>query len=205
MSCLGGLAMAGSSIYGANLQSDAEKQALGFQESAFNTVQKDLSPFMTAGSSAIPGLMNLLGIGPGGSAGALKALQATPGYQFALDNGMKATQNGFAAQGLGSSGAAMKGAANYAEGLASTTYQQQVGNYMNLLGVGESAAAGIGAGAQTAAQGESNAVVGGANAMAGGINNAMGYMTGFGSGAGMYGGGSSNSGGMSSFLTSLFG
>lgn len=56
-------------------------------------------------------------------------LEATPGFQFTRDQGLKAVQNSFAAQGLGSSGAAMKGAANYAEGLASTTYQQQFNNY----------------------------------------------------------------------------
>lgn len=52
-------------------------------------------------------------------------LEATPGYQFALSQGLKATQNSAAARGLGVSGAAMKGAAAYATGLADNTYQQQ--------------------------------------------------------------------------------
>lgn len=58
------------------------------------------------------------------------ALENTPGYKFALDQGLKATQNGFAAQGLASSGAAMKGGAQFAEGLASQTYNQQLQNYL---------------------------------------------------------------------------
>ncbi len=61
---------------------------------------------------------------------ASNALSQTPGYQFALDQGLKATQNGFAAQGLASSGAAMKGGAQFAEGLASQTYNQQLQNYL---------------------------------------------------------------------------
>jgi hypothetical protein len=54
-----------------------------------------------------------------------KALEATPGYQFALQNGLRATQNSAAAKGLGVSGAAMKGAAAFATGLADSTYTSQ--------------------------------------------------------------------------------
>jgi hypothetical protein len=56
------------------------------------------------------------------------ALEQTPGYQFNLSQGLKAVQNGAAARGLGSSGAAMMGAANYATGLADATYQNQFAN-----------------------------------------------------------------------------
>jgi hypothetical protein len=57
-------------------------------------------------------------------------LQKTPGYNFALRQGLKATQNAYSAQGLGQSGAATKGAINYAEGLANTTFQQQFQNFL---------------------------------------------------------------------------
>ncbi len=73
---------------------------------------------------------------------AANALSQTPGYQFALDQGLKATQNGFAAQGLASSGAAMKGGAQFAEGLASQTYNQQLQNYLANYNAG---IAGVGA------------------------------------------------------------
>lgn len=63
----------------------------------------------------------------------MSELAATPGYQFALNQGLQATQNQFASQGLGASGAALKGSANYAEGLASTTYQQQFNNWLAQL------------------------------------------------------------------------
>lgn len=55
-------------------------------------------------------------------------LEATPGYQFNLSQGLKATQSAAAAKGLGVSGAALKGAATYATGLADSTYQNQFAN-----------------------------------------------------------------------------
>lgn len=52
-------------------------------------------------------------------------LEATPGYQFAKSQGLQATQNSAAARGLGVSGAALKGAATFATGLADNTYGAQ--------------------------------------------------------------------------------
>lgn len=66
-----------------------------------------------------------LGSGPGAQA----ALEATPGYQFTRAQGLQAVQNSASARGLGVSGAAMKGAAAYATGLADQTY----GNQFNRL------------------------------------------------------------------------
>lgn len=67
--------------------------------------------------------------GPGGPelSGFLKDFQADPGYQFRLNEGMKATNAGYGARGLLKSGAAMKGIAGYASGLAS----QEYGNFFN--------------------------------------------------------------------------
>jgi hypothetical protein len=58
-------------------------------------------------------------------------LEQTPGYQFTLQQGLKSTQNAAAAQGLGVSGAALKGAASYATGLADSTYGSQLTNAIN--------------------------------------------------------------------------
>lgn len=87
-------------------------------------------------------------------------LEQTPGYQFTLDQGLKATQNSYAAQGLGTSGAAMKGADQYATGLASTTYNQQLQNYLtqnaqqyNMLLSGQSQGANLASAQNTILQG----------------------------------------------------
>lgn len=125
-------------------------------------------------------------------------LSQTPGYQFTLGQGLMATQNSFAAQGLGSSGAAMKGAAQYAEGLASTTYQQQFNNYwaqnqsiynelMGMSGLGENAAAMVGNNATATGQSVGNTLTSGAAATAAGTvgaaNAASGGLSGLSSSA----------------------
>jgi hypothetical protein len=52
-------------------------------------------------------------------------LEQTPGWQFTNYQGQKAVQNAASARGLGVSGAALKGAANFATGLADQTYKTQ--------------------------------------------------------------------------------
>ena len=52
-------------------------------------------------------------------------LEATPGYQFDLSQGLKSVQNNATAMGQGVSGAAQKAAAQYATGLADNTLSTQ--------------------------------------------------------------------------------
>ncbi|RQR87631.1 MULTISPECIES: hypothetical protein [unclassified Burkholderia] len=122
---------------------------------------------------------------------------ATPGYQFALQQGLKAAQNSASARGLGASGAALKGAESFATGLADSTYGDtfnralsaysanrnnaasnfatnyasagdRVNRLLGLVGNGQNAAAQTGAlGAQTA-NSVGNAVMSGAAAQAAG-------------------------------------
>jgi hypothetical protein len=140
---------ANAALQAAQLQQQAEQQALGFQEQQYATTQSNLAPYIGLGvgsvgnlAGAIPGLVSqtqnaVLPIAPissaltGSAPSNLQLLSQTPGYQFTLQQGLQATQNSYAAQGLGSSGAALKGAANYAEGLAGTTYQQQFQNWLS--------------------------------------------------------------------------
>lgn len=96
-------------------------------------------------------------------------LENTPGYQFTMNQGLKALANQNAAKGLGLSGAQQKGALEYATGLADNTFGQQYNralqSYMTNYGMasdmfnrlsglssmGQNAAAGVGnAGMQTA-------------------------------------------------------
>jgi hypothetical protein len=121
--------------------------------------------------------------GPGGAPGDEQAfLEATPGYKFALSQGLKSVQNSAAARGLGTSGAALKGAAGFATGLADQTYQSNLLNpLMALSNLGENAAMQSGslgqsglANANALSIGGANAsaagTVGSANALAGGLN-----------------------------------
>lgn len=194
----GGLLSASAAGQAGKQQSSAASNALNAQQGFFDTAQQGLSPFMNAGQSAQSQLQQLTGTNAGGNplTAALTAqfnpsdLAATPGYQFSLNQGLKATQNQLASQGLGNSGQATAGAANYAEGLAGTTYNQQLQNYLaqnqqtyNMLqgqvGTGEQAAGALGGIATQTGQGiaQSNNQIGAAQA-AGTLGSAAGLSNG---------------------------
>ncbi len=67
-----------------------------------------------------------------------KDLQNYPGYQFALSQGMRANDASAAARGLGVSGADIRGASQFATGLAQQTYgqayDQSLGTYQTNYG-----------------------------------------------------------------------
>lgn len=144
-------------------QQDAQKYAADIQKQMYDTTRGDLAPYNTAGQAATTQLSNRLSDLTSPITMDENTLQNTPGYQFNLQQGLKGVQNSAAARGLGTSGAALKGAATYATGLADSTYQNQFSNavtnqtnaYNRLMGVstlGESAAAQTGAyGTQTGA------------------------------------------------------
>jgi hypothetical protein len=91
-----------------------------------------LNPFAYMGQNFAQELSNEIGTGQPGQLGAQPSLtdfSQLPGYQFTLDQGMKAAQNAAASQGLGISGAAQKGAIGYAENLANTFGSQYLQNY----------------------------------------------------------------------------
>ncbi len=174
------------SVLGSNAQKSAANNATDAQMAMFNKTQQNLQPFIDTGQSANKSLNDLLGVGSDNPllSPLLKAptmtesqLQSTPGYQFNLRQGLKSTQNSAAARGLGSSGAALKGADAYSTGLADSTYQQQFSNavtnqtnqYNRLLGassLGENAAAGLGNNAQATGANIGNNIIGAGNAQA---------------------------------------
>lgn len=163
---IGGALISSSGAQGAaQTQANAANAAAALQYNEFQQTENNLNPYVTAGASALPELQALTGTNAGGNPltapltakfnPTMAQLEATPGYQFTLQQGLESTQNSYAAEGLGQSGAALKGAADYAEGLASTTYQQQFQNYLNqnqqiynmvagISGSGQNAAAGLG-------------------------------------------------------------
>ncbi|GAA4475583.1 hypothetical protein GCM10023157_04710 [Gluconacetobacter asukensis] len=124
---VGGAAQAAGTVAATAMQVSAEKQA---RQTAINTANSVaptitdsadyannlLNPYATTGTNAINGLSNGL---------TESYLQSTPGYQWNLNQGEQAATNSAAARGLANSGAALKGAATYASGLADSTYQNQ--------------------------------------------------------------------------------
>lgn len=67
-------------------------------------------------------------------AGIQSQLAATPGYQFALNQGLQGVQQNSANNGLLNSGSDQRGAMTYAEGLANQTYQSAVSNAASAYG-----------------------------------------------------------------------
>ena len=147
---------AGSSLLGSGKASSAASDASNLQKEMYLQTRSDLSPYNVAGQSALGSALSLAQGSPTGGgpdyvtaayqnlpsqAGAMTQaeLEKTPGYQFTLSQGLKSTQAANAAKGLGVSGAALKGAATYATGLADSTYanrfneaQQSFTDYINL-------------------------------------------------------------------------
>lgn len=131
-------------VQAAQIQADAATKAAQLQEGNFQQTEGNLSPYLQAGVSNLPALENMLTNPtplPTLDSSSLQQylqpfnptqaqLEATPGYEFTLSQGLKSAQNSYAAEGLGQSGAAEKGAIDYATGLAGTTYQQQFSNYL---------------------------------------------------------------------------
>lgn len=123
-------------------------QAAQLSESQFDQTLANQNPYIRVGYKALPYLENLAtGDAQNGGPNYLSMaaanvpgrmtqaeLEQTPGYQFNLSQGLKSTQSAAAARGLGVSGAALKGAATYAMGLADSTYQNQFANQQTIFG-----------------------------------------------------------------------
>ena len=199
-------------------QMNAMLQTIAMQQAQdrFNRAAETLSPYTSAGSSAINMLMKYLQgnnaqadrIGGGGGnlmstfAPTMEQLEATPGYQFARNQGLGAMTNSAAAKGLGMSGNLVRGLGEYATGFASQTFNDQLNNYLkqnqsafNMLSgtgqIGANAASALLSGTNqfnnsmlTGAQGVGNSLAGGimgaanaraqgTNALFNGIGNAM--------------------------------
>lgn len=207
-----GAAVAGAvgSSKASKAQANAANKSADMSAEAAEKMREDLAPYRELGQQAINPLWEAMGytVNPDGTVAldpnaALQQkfsfdasdLANTPGYQFALTQGLKGTNNSLAAQGLGLSGAQAKGLASYATGLADQTYGNQfnralsqyntnyqvaannVANLQNLLNTGQNAAAQTGQQSIAAANNAGNYLTQAGNAQAAGytgIANAVG-------------------------------
>lgn len=202
---------AGAQIFGASKAADAQTQAaqaaIANQQQMYGQNKAQLQPFINAGAGQIGNQQALLDPNnPGGPLAALMKLTnpgadmsaelaQTPGYQFSLGQGLRASNNQLAARGLGGSGGAVaKGAANFAEGLAGNTWQSvvaalqnqfqtQAGAGQNLINSGMQAGSSLaGVGTSTANSisgsltGAGNAQAAGYNAIGSGVGNVAGQV-----------------------------
>jgi hypothetical protein len=204
---------AGTQIWASNKASETQKnaaqQAGAIQQQQYQQTRSDLAPYRAMGEDAstrlkakLTDLTEPISVDP-------NMLENSDYYKFASTQGQKAVTNAAAARGLGKAGAALKGAAAFAKGLATDTYKtawdmenQNKSNAYNrlkaLVDTGENAAAQTGQAGTASASGQSSALIGGANAAAAGynaaggaINNLTNNLSGYAMYKGIYGNGAS--------------
>jgi hypothetical protein len=193
---VGSLLGSNASNSAANTQANAANQASQTQLQMFNTLQQNLNPYKQAGLPALQQLSQ--GTAPGGQFNSTftpDQYTQSPGYQWQLQQGMNAMNNQANAAGMGLSSANLQSLGSYVTGAAQQDYhnaynqwlsnrQSNMGNIMGLAGMGQNAAAGIGAGAMQTGNsiasnqiGAGNALaagqIGSANAWSGGLNNIL--------------------------------
>jgi hypothetical protein len=122
---VGGIATAVGASSAAHAQERAAQQATAAQQAQYNQTRNDLLPYQQAGQGALNQLQSQMGYLTTPFNPTMDQLEQTPGYQFNLRQGLKAVNNEMGARGLLNSGAVMKGASQYAQGLAENTYLDQ--------------------------------------------------------------------------------
>jgi len=176
-----GVLGAGAGIYGssqaANAQENAAAQSAAVQrEMAANSIaaqkemyqqgRTDLQPYREGGVTAQNQLMQMLGIGGDTTAAnygkyskdfGMSDFTTDPGYQFRLEQGMKALNASAAARGMGVSGANIKGATEYGQNLGSQEYQNAFNRYQTNRTAQLAPLQGLYAGGQAAAAGSAAA------------------------------------------------
>lgn len=186
---------AGASIISGNKAANAQTQAantqVAEQRRQYDTSRADLAPWRDVGGSALGKLAGMYGAGGqsgqpntgGGDPAATGADQiapagnsyggffTSPGYQWRRDQGVQAVERSAASRGLLGSGAAVKAIGRYADGLASSEYQNFGDRLGQLAGLGQNATNATVAAGQTATAGITNAMQMAGNARASSFQN----------------------------------
>lgn len=165
------VAVAGATVVGGYMASssasDAASQAAGAQTAAsdksiaesqrqFNAIQELLKPYNTAGTSALTGQSDLLGLnGKDAQGNAINGIASGPQMQALTAQGENSLRQNASATG-GLRGGNLQGAlAQFRPQLLNQLIQQQYGNLGGLVSVGQNAAAGVG----NAGQNSSNQII----------------------------------------------
>jgi len=132
----------------AKAQKSAANQTVAEQQREYDQDRADLAPYRETGTAALSKLAQMYGVTTGaGSASGGGVMgyandggfSASPGYQWAVDQGTQAVERSAAARGLLSSGGTEKAIARYVTGAASQDYDNYASRLAQLAGVGQSA------------------------------------------------------------------
>lgn len=136
---IGGAAVlgAGASVISGNKASKAQQQAadasVAEQRRQYDQTRADYAPWREAGKSALSRLNAEMTGGPS------TAFVATPGYQFRMDQSLKALERMQSARGQWNSGATRSALLERAGNLASSEYGDWWNRNAGLAGVGQTA------------------------------------------------------------------
>lgn len=114
---LGSLARVGGALYGNSEESEANKRARQAMLGATESAKASMQPYNQMGLQAQQQLSDNLSAGFNPS-----DLTSDPGYQFRLNEGLKQRNASLASMGMSQSGAAIKEAEQYGQGMAATEY-----------------------------------------------------------------------------------
>jgi len=172
------LVSAGAGIYASDQAADAGSAAAAesarVQQRMYDQTRADLAPQRQVGETALYSLADMLGIprpSPDGGLTPAGGFTATPGYQFRLNEGIKALDRSSAARGMNLSGAQLKGVQRFGEGLASDEWNNYRNGVAQLAGFGNSAAGTQSSANQALAAGLSNSAIAGGQARVSGYAN----------------------------------
>lgn len=121
---------AGDAKDAADAQAAAYKEAALGLETAKSEALANYTPYQNLGSYGANAIADVY------STGSFDPFRASPGYQFAFDEGRRAVDSSGAARGLNLSGAQLKGLTNYGQGMADQTYNNWFNRNMNLANYG---------------------------------------------------------------------
>lgn len=191
---IGGAASLGSALIGSSSAKKAAKaqaasadKAAQVQWDMFNQNREDMTPWREAGGAAIGSLSAMLQPGYDHT--------TSPGYQFRMDEGLRAVEGSAAAKGLLGSGGTLKDIIRFSQGTAADDYNQQFNRTASVAQGGQQVGMGLASLGQNAATNAGNAYMQAGNAKASGYvgsanawTNALGGLAGFGMMGGFGGG-----------------
>ena len=126
---------------GAALYSQQTGNAINELKNMYERTRTDLAPYRDLGEKTVPYYAGILNIPGYDRVDPTQALMATPGYQWQVDQGVKALDRSAAAKGLLGSGAQRKGLLSFGQNAALANYENYMNRLYGTMGTGQNAAA----------------------------------------------------------------
>jgi hypothetical protein len=153
-------------------QQSAANRASRIERENAERIRSDFAPYRDAGASALSRYADAMGLNGAAARDQFRTdFRTDPGYGFAFDEGMRATEGSAAARGGLLSGGTLKALQRRGQGMADQQYGSYLDRFYNLANMGQNSAA------QTGQFGSQSAGRQGAYALDAGAARAGGYLS----------------------------